>query len=133
MLALVFERFARKNPVSVMAMAIAERTPNPERLDEWFDRTGRRQYTETLLFSTVFELAGKLDDLSRRIQSLRWKTRISTGYDPSSVGIPRRFAEVVNWKGRIDAEYMENLRLRYAERIVRLANGSEVSKNSLLE
>jgi hypothetical protein len=56
MLAPVFDRFARKSPISVMARGIVERILNPEQLDEWFDRTARRQYTETLLFSTVFEI-----------------------------------------------------------------------------
>ncbi len=100
---------------SMVACLFARKVYSPELLSECIDSLGAK------------ELAGKLDDLSRRIQSLRWKTRISTGYDPSSVGIPRRFAEVVNWKGRIDAEYMENLRVRYAERIV-LIGKSEVSK-----
>ncbi len=101
---------------SMVACLFARKVYTPALLSECFDSLGAK------------DLAGKLDDLSGRIQSLRWKTRISTGYDPASVGIPRRFTEVVNWKGKIDVEFMENLRSRYAEKIVEMANGADVSK-----
>lgn len=56
MLDAVFDRFVEKSPVSVMARGLLERALNPEQLDEWFERTADRQYTETLLFSSVFAL-----------------------------------------------------------------------------
>ena len=39
-----------------MARGIVERTLDPDILDEWFDKTARSQYTDTLLFSSVFQL-----------------------------------------------------------------------------
>ncbi len=39
-----------------MARGLLERALNPEQLDEWFERTADRQYTETRLFSSVFAL-----------------------------------------------------------------------------
>ena len=82
MLAPVFERFARKSPISVMARGIVERTLDPERLDEWFDRTARRQYTETLLFSTVFEIMstvvnGVRPSVNATYQALKEKIGVS--------------------------------------------------------
>jgi IS4 transposase len=56
MLDAVFDRFVEKSPVSVMARGLLERTLNPEQLDAWFEQTADRQYTETLLFSSVFAL-----------------------------------------------------------------------------
>jgi len=38
-------------------------------------------------------LAANLGALSNRVQNLRWKIRISTGFDPAAVEIPKRFAE----------------------------------------
>lgn len=52
----VFERFVEKSPVSVMARGVLERALNPEQLDEWFELTADRQYTKSLLFSSVFTL-----------------------------------------------------------------------------
>lgn len=56
MLDAVFDRFVEKSPVSVMARGLLERALNPEQLDEWFELTADRQYTEKLLFSSVFAL-----------------------------------------------------------------------------
>jgi aldehyde:ferredoxin oxidoreductase len=67
------------------------------------------------------ELAGSISDVSRHIQKLRWKTKIATGYDPKSVSIPKRFTEIVTWKGPIDAEYMQSLKEEYAKRIIELS------------
>ena len=52
---------------------IVERTPNLERLDEWFDRTARRQYKETPLFSTVFEITGTVVNGVRPSVNATWQ------------------------------------------------------------
>lgn len=66
-------------------------------------------------------LAGKLDEIGHHVQQLRWATRCSTGYDPSAVSIPKRFTEVVTWKGPLDVDYMNRLRGSYAQRIKDMA------------
>lgn len=68
------------------------------------------------------ELAGKLDQVGRHAQNLRWATRFATGYDPAKVRIPKRFTEVVTWKGPLDVEYMNALRTEYARRITTMAD-----------
>jgi IS4 transposase len=52
----VFEQFAREAPVSVMVRATLENALNPRALDQLFEDTARRQYTRTLLFSSIVDL-----------------------------------------------------------------------------
>jgi hypothetical protein len=52
----VFERFAEKTPVPVMARAAIEYALSDSALDQLFERHASEQYTRTLLFSTVFDL-----------------------------------------------------------------------------
>ena len=54
----IFERFARQSPVTVMARAALEHALSPQAIDALFDRTAQRQYTRTLLFSSVVDLMG---------------------------------------------------------------------------
>jgi hypothetical protein len=56
----IFERFVKKSPVAVMARALIERVFSPEFLDAWFAKTADRQYTKTLLFSTLFDLMSQV-------------------------------------------------------------------------
>jgi DDE family transposase len=56
MLPSVFQAFIGRSPICVMAHAVLENLFQPERLDELFERTARRQYKRTLLFSSVVEL-----------------------------------------------------------------------------
>jgi len=86
----------------------------------------REVYQEELLAACLNSLgygtmAAQLPELSRRIQQLRWQTRLATGYDPAQVKIPKRFTEIQTWKGPLDREYLETLRLSYARRIKELA------------
>ncbi len=60
MFSTMFERFVKKSPVAVMARALLERVFCPEFLDDWFARTADRQYTRTLLFSTLFDLMSQV-------------------------------------------------------------------------
>jgi hypothetical protein len=54
----VFERFAEQSPVTVMARAALEHALNPGAIDALFEKAAERQYTRTLLFSTVVDLMG---------------------------------------------------------------------------
>ena len=54
----IFERFARLSPVAVMARAALEHALAPQAIDALFERTAQRQYTRTLLFSSVVDLMG---------------------------------------------------------------------------
>jgi hypothetical protein len=52
----IFERFAAQSPVTVMARAALEHALDPSAIDALFEEVAERQYTRTLLFSTVVDL-----------------------------------------------------------------------------
>lgn len=60
MLGDVFERFVEKSPISVMVRATLERVLSADRLDLWYERTAKKQYTRDLLFSTVYDLMSQV-------------------------------------------------------------------------
>lgn len=86
----------------------------------------RGVYTKELLARCLrsvgyIELAENIEEVSKDIQRLRWKLRLKTGYDPSKIRIPKRFYEVVNWKGPIDKDFFDGLRNKYQEMVINLA------------
>jgi aldehyde:ferredoxin oxidoreductase len=93
---------------SMLACLFARGVYNDELLGKCLNSVG---YTD---------LAGSISDVSLHIQKLRWRTRFATGFDPKSVSIPKRFTEIVTWKGAIDVEYLQNLKDEYARRIIGL-------------
>jgi IS4 transposase len=60
MLGDVFERFVQKSPISVMVRAALERVLGADRLDLWYERTAKKQYTRELLFSSVYDLMNQV-------------------------------------------------------------------------
>ncbi len=87
----------------------------------------RSVYTKELLGQCLHAvgyqaLADTIDQVSAHIQKLRWKTRIATGFDPKDVSIPKRFMQVITWKGPIDEAFLMNLKDAYARKIIELAN-----------
>jgi Transposase DDE domain len=60
MLSPVFNRFAQKSPLTVVARGMMERALYPEKLDQWFDATAKEQYTKDLLFSSVFDIMSQV-------------------------------------------------------------------------
>ena len=54
----IFERFVQQSPVTVMVRAALEHALAPQVIDALFERTAERQYTRTLLFSSVVDLMG---------------------------------------------------------------------------
>jgi aldehyde:ferredoxin oxidoreductase len=93
----------------------------------------RGVYTETCLAECLksvgySKLADEIGAVSLRVQRERWHQRLATGFDPQNVSIPKRFLEVVTWKGPIDAEYMAALQAEYAHNIQELAKGMQPPK-----
>src|SRR5215468_5308850 len=60
MLGKVFARFVEKSPISVMVRGTLERVLGTDQLNAWFERTAQKQYTRTLLFSTVYDLLSQV-------------------------------------------------------------------------
>jgi len=74
------------------------------------------------------DVADNLDAAAQYVQQLRWSLKRATGYETSKVRIPKRFTEVVTWKGGIDAKYLEELRSRYGAAINELADEGDASR-----
>lgn len=66
------------------------------------------------------DAADNLDTVAGDMQRLRWRLKLACGYDPREVRIPKRFMEVVTWKGGMDADYLAALREAYAKSILDL-------------
>ena len=60
MLGEIFQRFVEKSPISVMVRGTLERILGAEALDAWYEQTAQKQYTRTLLFSTVYALMNQV-------------------------------------------------------------------------
>jgi Transposase DDE domain len=60
MLGKVFDRFVEKSPISVMVRGTLERVLGADQLDAWFSRTAQKQYTRTVLFSTVYDILSQV-------------------------------------------------------------------------
>ncbi len=60
MLGKVFDRFVEKSPISVMVRGTLERVLGAAQLDAWFARTAQKQYTRTVLFSTVYDILSQV-------------------------------------------------------------------------
>ena len=54
----IYERFAKKAPVSVMVRATIENVLAPSRLNSIFEENAEKQYAGDLLFSTVADILG---------------------------------------------------------------------------
>mgnify|MGYP000931490756 FL=1 len=68
------------------------------------------------------ELADNLDGVSDFVRNARWKLKAATGYDPMNTRIPKRFSEIVTWKGPVDPAHMEALRQAYAKAVTAMIN-----------
>lgn len=60
MLGKVFARFVEKSPISVMVRGTLERVLGADQLNAWFARTAQKQYTRTVLFSTVYAILSQV-------------------------------------------------------------------------
>ncbi len=80
----------------------------------------RDQLSECLLAAGYNELADNQDAIAEAIRTLRWQVRISTGFKPEEIIIPKRFYQVETWKGAIDASYLDQVKEEYGRRIMAL-------------
>jgi IS4 transposase len=62
----VFDLFVERCPVAVMFRGLMERIFNAERIDALFVQTARRQYEDTLLFSTVVAMLAEVVNRQRK-------------------------------------------------------------------
>jgi hypothetical protein len=60
MLGKIFARFVEKSPISGMVRGTLERVLGADQLDTWFAQTAQKQYTRTVLFSTVSDILSQV-------------------------------------------------------------------------
>jgi IS4 transposase len=83
-LSAVFEKFLDHSPISVMARTTLEYALAADDLDRLFDTTADRQYTRSLLFSTLTEL------MSLVVCRIRPSVHAAYQADPKAVGVSIR-------------------------------------------
>jgi aldehyde:ferredoxin oxidoreductase len=86
----------------------------------------RKIYTPELLKECLASLghtalADNLDGIATGIQQKRWQLRLATGFEPGQIRIPKRYLEVITWKGQTDPQYLDALVSSYASAIEGLA------------
>lgn len=81
----------------------------PERLQESLASLGMKAEADAFAES------------GRGVQALRWALKFRTGFKPEEVRIPKRFTEVVTWKGPIDTVYMDAVRTAYTRELRAMA------------
>lgn len=74
----VFERFVRDCPLPVMVRGLLENTLAPRIVDELFENVAERQYTRTLLFSSVVDLMGSVVTGARPAVNAAFHARAET-------------------------------------------------------
>ncbi len=67
------------------------------------------------------DLADTIEPVSRAAQKRRWQAKFATGYDQDRIVIPKRYLEVVNWKGQTDPVYLAEVRELYQGAVADLA------------
>jgi IS4 transposase len=105
MLKPIFDRFAKKSPICVMARGLMERVLNPEQLDQWFEQAAEEPYTRDLLFSSVFDLMSQVVSGARK--------SVHAAYQASKEDICVSVTSVYNKLNGIEVKTSANL-VRYA-------------------
>jgi aldehyde:ferredoxin oxidoreductase len=105
---LVDDERGRVMLTSMVSCLFARKIYTPERLAEALASVG------------FDDAAGSLDALAGDMQRLRWRLKLACGYDPAGTRIPKRYLDVVTWKGQTDAAYLDALRAAYAKSILDL-------------
>jgi aldehyde:ferredoxin oxidoreductase len=82
------------------------------------------QLAECLMAVGFDTLSGSISKTSEYIRALRWKVRAKTGFNPENFTIPKRFYQVETWKGQIDKNYLDSLKMEYGKRIEAIIAGS---------
>ncbi|MBU1003558.1 MAG: aldehyde ferredoxin oxidoreductase [Proteobacteria bacterium] len=75
---------------------------------------------EALCSVGLADTAANLDAKADEMQRLRWRLKLATGFDPTEARVPKRFMEVVTWKGAMDPAYLAALQTRYTQSILEL-------------
>jgi hypothetical protein len=109
MLGKVFARFVEKSPISVMVRGTLERVLGAEQLDAWFARTAQKQYTRTLLFSTVYDVLSQV--------VFRIKPSVRAAYRDQEDGVGASLISVYNKLNGVETHTSAEL-VRYSASVL---------------
>jgi hypothetical protein len=135
----VFERFADKSPMAVITAILLARVFAPEKLNDLFERASEEQYTQELLFSTVFDLMNKVvcaiePSMHSAYQSSEEIEVSSTAvYDKLSALEPGISAELVRYSGKQLAPIVSALENESSEHESRQGNECQGNSDGWLE
>ncbi len=87
---------------------------------------GRKAYPQENILLALNSLGynydqDSLQEVVENIKCLRWALKFKTGFKPENIKIPSRFLEIETWKGKLDPEYVHQLRSEYQEVLKRMA------------
>ncbi len=125
MLDRVFDAFAERCPVAVMFRGLVERILSPERMDALFAQTARRQYEDTLLFSTVVALLAEVVNRQRKSVNAAYLAQAE------SVGVSVK--AVYDKLGRVELAISERLVRDTAADLARLTQLLHAEQKALLQ
>jgi aldehyde:ferredoxin oxidoreductase len=63
------------------------------------------------------QMADNLSLAGERIRVHRWQLRFASGFSPEDIVLPKRFYSVTTWKGPVDGDYLDALRLEYGRKL----------------
>lgn len=75
-------------------------------------------------------LADSLVARSTDVQAKRWQLKYRTGYNPKDISIPKRFSEVITWKGQVDREFMHTVATDYQNAVRKLSDTGQQLQTS---
>ena len=96
MLGKVFDRFVEKSPISVMVRGTLERVLGADHLDAWFARTAQKQYTRTLVFSTVYDMLSQV--------VFRMKPSVRAAYRDHAATVGASLISVYNKRNGVETQ-----------------------------
>lgn len=106
---LVEDEKARVILTSMVACLFARKLYSMEKMQECLTSLGMRETADALSAS------------GGAMQALRWKLKADTGFNAQEARIPKRYTEIVTWKGPIDEAYMREIQRLYAQEALRMS------------
>jgi aldehyde:ferredoxin oxidoreductase len=107
---LIEEERRRVQLTCMVSCLFARNVYSEERLQECLASVGQPRLAESVVVR------------SRDVQARRWQLKYQTGYNPTTVSIPKRFGEVITWKGPIDTDFMHAVAGGYQNAVRKLAD-----------
>jgi aldehyde:ferredoxin oxidoreductase len=114
---LIEEERKRVQLTCMVSCLFARSVYSEERLQECLASVGLSRLAESVVAR------------STDVQAKRWQLKYLTGYNPKDISIPKRFEEVITWKGPVDAVFMDSVAGDYQNAVRKLAESAQSVQN----